>query len=97
MGKNPPARVGSVRDTGLIPGLGKPAAVANDSLLQYSCLENPVDRGAWWAVVCVITNNQTGQKRLSTGQHSVVYLFCKRHLVTCTFFFQFLVKELKIF
>ena len=44
--KNPPVNAG---DTGLIPGLGKSPGVGNGNPLQYSCLENPMDRGAWWA------------------------------------------------
>ena len=46
MVKNPPASVGNVRDAGLIPELGRSPAVRNSNLLQYSCLENPMDRGA---------------------------------------------------
>jgi len=38
-------------DASLIPGLGRPLARGNGNLLQYSCPENPVDRGAWWATV----------------------------------------------
>ena len=39
------------RDTGSIPGLGRPPGVRNGTPLQYSCLENPMDGGAWWAAV----------------------------------------------
>ena len=45
MVKNPPADAGNVRDTGSIPGRG------HGNPLQYSYLENPMDRGAWWATV----------------------------------------------
>ena len=45
MVKNPPANGGDVRDVGLIPGLGGSPRVENDNPLQYSCLENPLDRG----------------------------------------------------
>ena len=38
-------------DSGLIPGLGRSSGEGNGYLLQYSCLENPMDRGAWWATV----------------------------------------------
>ena len=41
----------SVGDLGLIPGLGRFPGVGNGNPLQYSCLENPIDRGAWWAAV----------------------------------------------
>ena len=45
--KNPPANAGDVRDMGLIPGLGTSPGGGHGNLLQYSSLENPVDRGAW--------------------------------------------------
>ena len=51
MVKNPPANAGDARDAGLIPGSGRSPGVGNRSPLQYSCLENPVDRGAWQAAV----------------------------------------------
>ena len=38
-------------DTGLNPGLGRSPGGGHDNLIQYSCLENPMDRGAWWATV----------------------------------------------
>ena len=41
----------NVGDPGLIPGLGRSSGERNGNPLQYSCLENPVDRGAWWATV----------------------------------------------
>ena len=44
--KNPPAKAG---DRGLIPGLGTSCGGVNGKLLQYSCLGNPMDGGAWWA------------------------------------------------
>ena len=50
--KNPPANAGDVRDAGSIPGLGIPPGEGNGHPLQYSCLENPIDRGAWgvWSI-----------------------------------------------
>ena len=50
--KNPPANTG---DMGFIPGLGRSPGEGNGYPLQYSCLGNPVDRGAWWAMVHGIT------------------------------------------
>ena len=44
--KNPPANAGEARDMGLIPGLGRSPAGEHENPLQYSCLENPIDRGA---------------------------------------------------
>ena len=51
MVKNPPADAGDIRDTGSIPGLGIYPGGGNGSPLRYSCLGNPMDRGAWWAMV----------------------------------------------
>ena len=49
--KNPSANEGDIRDTGLIPGLGRSPGGGQDNPLQYSCVENPMDRGAWLARV----------------------------------------------
>ena len=46
------------------PGLERSPGVGNDNPLQYSCLENPMDRGTWWATVYGVTNNQTRLNRL---------------------------------
>ena len=49
--KNLPANAGDIRDMGLIPVLGRSPGGGNGNPLQYSCLENPIERGAWWATV----------------------------------------------
>ena len=49
--KKLPVSAGNARDKDSIPGLGGSPGVGNDNLLQYSCLENSMDRGAWWATV----------------------------------------------
>ena len=49
--KNPLANVGDIKDVGSVPGSGRSPGVENGSPLQYSCLENSIDRGAWWATV----------------------------------------------
>ena len=49
--KNPPAIAGDGGDEGSIPGSGRSPGVGNGNTLQYSCLENSMDRGAWWAIV----------------------------------------------
>ena len=49
--KNPPANSGDLRDVGSIPGSGRSPGEGNGNPLQYSCLENYMDRGAWWATV----------------------------------------------
>ena len=46
-----PASAGDIRDMGLIPGLGRSSGGRLGNPLQYSCLENPVNRGAWWAMI----------------------------------------------
>ena len=51
MVRNPPANAGDARDVGAIPGLGRSSGGGQGNPLQYSCLENPMDRGAWWATV----------------------------------------------
>ena len=59
MVKNPPANAGDVRDTGSIPGSGRFPVGGHGNPLQYSCLENPLDRGAWWATVHRVAKSQT--------------------------------------
>ena len=66
MVKNSPASAEDVRDTGLIPGSGRSSGGGNGNPLQYSCLENPMDREAWWATVHRVTKSWTRLKRLST-------------------------------
>ena len=48
--KNHPANAGDIRDVGEIPGLGRSPGGGHGNPLQYSFLENPMDRGAWWAI-----------------------------------------------
>ena len=57
--KNPPASAGDVRDVGLIPGLGRSPGGENGYLLQYSCMQDPTDRGAWWTTVHGVAKSQT--------------------------------------
>ena len=64
--KNLPANAGDIRDTGLIPGLGRSPVEENGNPLQYSCLGNPMDRGAWCTVVHGVAKSQTPLKQLST-------------------------------
>ena len=61
--KNPPVKAGDVRDMSSVPGSGRSPGGENDNPLQYSCLENPMDR-AWWAAVHGVTKSQTRLKRL---------------------------------
>ena len=57
--KNLPANAGVIRDSGLIPGLGRFPGGGYGNPLQYPCLENPMDRGAWQATVHEVTKSQT--------------------------------------
>ena len=57
--KNPFANAGNVRDLGLIPGPGKYPGGGHGNPLQYSCLENLIDRGAWWATVHGVAKSWT--------------------------------------
>ena len=62
MVKDPPANAGDARDAGLIPRSGRSPGGGNDNPLQYSCLENPMDRVAWQSIVHGVAKSQ---KRLS--------------------------------
>ena len=59
MVKNLPANVGDAAEMGLIPGSGRSPRVGNGNSLQYSYLENSMDREAWWAIVYGVTKSQT--------------------------------------
>ena len=68
--KNPPANAEDIRDMGLIPGLGRSPGGGRGNRLQYSYLENPLDRGTWWATVHRVAKSQTQLKQLSTHVHT---------------------------
>ena len=61
--KNLPANAGDVGDVGSIPGSGRSPGGGNGNPLQYSCLKNPNDRGAWQATVHRAAKSQTGLKQ----------------------------------
>ena len=63
--KNPSANAEDIRDSGSIPGWGRSPGGGYGNPLQYACLENPMDREAWWATVHRVTNSRTWLKRLS--------------------------------
>ena len=67
MVKNPPASAGGTRDPHSIPGLGRSPGEGNGTPLQYSCLGNPMDRGAWRATVHGVSKTHT---RLCTHMHT---------------------------
>ena len=66
--KNPPASAGDTRDVGSIPGLGRSSGGENGNPLQYSCLENPMDRGVWWVTVHEVAKSQT-----QLSEHICIY------------------------
>ena len=57
--KNMPANAGGTGNGGSVPGSGRYPGEGNGNPLQYSCLENPMDRGAWWATVHGVSKSQT--------------------------------------
>ena len=59
MVKNPLANAGDATESGLIPGLGRSPGEGNGNPLQYSCLENSMDGGAWWATVHGVAKSRT--------------------------------------
>ena len=74
--KNSPANAGDKRDTGSITGSGRSSGEGHGNPLQYSCLENPMDREAWWAVVYRVTKSRTRLKQLST-------IYIQTYIHTC--------------
>ena len=56
----------NAREPGLVPGLGRPPGAGNENPPQYFRLENPMDRGAWWAIVHRVTKSRTQLKQLNT-------------------------------
>ena len=79
MVNNLPAAVGDPKDLGSIPGLGRSPGEGNDNPLQYSCLENPMDRGAWQATVHGIAETQTG-----LNPHACIFIYvCVSILFAC--------------
>ena len=68
--KNSLACAGDIRDAGSIPGPGRSPGGGHDNPLQYFCLENPTDRGAWWAIVHGVAQSWTRLKQLSTPHTS---------------------------
>ena len=74
--ENPPGNAG---DMGLIPGSGRSPGEGNGNPLQYSCLENPLDRGAWWATVHGVareacTTEETAQRQCEQYHPALLFL-----------------------
>ena len=79
--KSPTVRAGDISNAGSIPGSGRSPEGGHGTPLQYSCLENPMDRGALWATVHSVAKSQTQQKQLSMHAHILCFqraykLFC---------------------
>ena len=75
MVENLPVNAGDERDVASIPGSGRSPGEADGSLIQYSCLGNSMNRGAWWTTVHVIAKSQRGLKQLS---HTCIYISIKQ-------------------
>ena len=69
-GKGSACDVGDIRDAGSIPGLGRSSGGGHGNPLQYSCLESPMDKGAWQATVHRVSRSQTLLKQLSAYVHT---------------------------
>ena len=72
-GKEPACQCRRCGDVGSAPGSGRSPGGGHGNPLQYSCLENPMDRGAWWATVYKVAESQTIPKQLST------HVCCESH------------------
>ena len=73
--KNLPANAGDARDEGSIPESGRFPGVGNDNSLQYSCLENSIHRGAWWATVCGVTKGRDTTESPCTHTHTHTHTY----------------------
>ena len=70
--KNPPSTAGDARDVGSVPGLGRSPGGGNGNPHQFSCLENSMDRGGWWATVHGVAKSQ---KQLITHTHTHTHIY----------------------
>ena len=83
-GREPACSAGAIRDAGSIPGSGRSPVEERGNLLQYSCLENPMDSGAWWATVHGVVKSQTRLEWWSTHTHTRLGWDC---WITWSFYF----------
>ena len=67
--KNPPANAGDIEDMGSIPGSGRPPGEGEDNPLQYSCQQNPMDRGVWQTTAHKVIKSPKPLGRFSTHTH----------------------------
>ena len=73
MVKDPPANAGDIRDTSSFPGSGRSPGGGHGNPLQCSCLENPTDRGAWWAAVHGVTKKLVSQEECREKEKFVLF------------------------
>ena len=73
--KNPPANA-DIRDASSIPGSGISPGEGHGNPLQYSCMENPMDRGTWWTAVHAVSKSQTRFSDQTTMNNMCLYMLC---------------------
>ena len=78
--KNPPANAGDIRDEGLIPGSGRFPEGGYGHPLRYSCLENPMDRGAWQATVHRL--QRVGYDGVTEHTHMYINVYIRMYLAS---------------
>ena len=71
MVKDLSASVGDEGNTGSTPGLGRSPREGNGNPFQYSCLENPIDRGAWWAIIHGVTQSDMTEHKKKKKERKV--------------------------
>ena len=79
MVKNPPANIGDIRDASSILGLGRSPGGGHGNPLQYSCLENPMERGAWRAIVHRVSQSWT--QLSNVAQHHIILYSCVYNII----------------
>ena len=89
--KNLPPSAGDARDAGSILASGRLPGVGNGNPLQYFCLENSMDRAAWWATICGVAKNQTQLSvhtfaRVCVQTHTrITESKCKKMCISCKY------------
>ena len=83
--KNLPTSAGDIRDMASVPGLGRSSGGGHGNPLQYSCLENPMDRGAWLATVHRVAKSQTQLKPLCTARNLIIVILIVFYIISVGF------------